>query len=151
MTGRDSFLRAICASPDDDLLRLVYAGWLEENGDLDRAAFIRARCAMARVPEYDPVRVQYWDLEGRWRPGMTAAEEEPPPLPHGLRWAVSAYRRGFLWRVEVLGRGGACRGTAGAGTDKRAASRLACRRAPLQEAGPVTAAGEALDQQPARG
>jgi uncharacterized protein (TIGR02996 family) len=92
MTGRDSFLRAICASPDDDLLRLVYAGWLEENGDLDRAAFIRARCAMARVPEYDPVRVQYWDLEGRWRPGMTAAEEEPPPLPHGLGWAVSAYR-----------------------------------------------------------
>jgi hypothetical protein len=36
-------------------------------------------------------------------------------------------------------------------TGKRAASMLASRRAPLQETGPVTAAGEALDQEPARG
>ena len=50
MTDRDSFLRALCAGPDDDLLRLAYADWLEENVNLDRAAFNRARCAMRSGP-----------------------------------------------------------------------------------------------------
>ena len=37
------FLAQILATPDDDSLRLVYADWLEEQGNLDRAQFIRAR------------------------------------------------------------------------------------------------------------
>jgi uncharacterized protein (TIGR02996 family) len=43
---RDNFIRAICASPDDDALRLVYADWLEEHGDPARADFIRLQCAV---------------------------------------------------------------------------------------------------------
>lgn len=39
--GHDSFLRAICENPDDDAPRLIYADWLDENGDADRAEFIR--------------------------------------------------------------------------------------------------------------
>jgi len=34
------FLKAICNQPDDDLVRLVYADWLEERGD-PRADFLR--------------------------------------------------------------------------------------------------------------
>ena len=34
-------LRAICEAPRDDLPRLVYCDWLEENGEVDRAAYIR--------------------------------------------------------------------------------------------------------------
>lgn len=49
MTDRESLLAAIKATPRDDLPRLVYADWLDENGtsDLDAATseFIRASVA----------------------------------------------------------------------------------------------------------
>lgn len=40
-TTRLAFLRAILSDPGDDLPRLVYADWLDENGEPDRAAYIR--------------------------------------------------------------------------------------------------------------
>src|SRR5260370_33292430 len=48
--GRDPFLRAICEAPDDDAPRLVYADWLDENGDSDRAEFIQLHIRLARDP-----------------------------------------------------------------------------------------------------
>jgi uncharacterized protein (TIGR02996 family) len=45
--GHEPFLAAIIASPDDDLPRLVYADWLDENGDPARAEFIRVQCELA--------------------------------------------------------------------------------------------------------
>src|SRR3954454_19585646 len=50
---RAGFLAAICRSPDDDAPRLVYADWLEEHGDPERAEFIRVQC------ELEPMRDQY--------------------------------------------------------------------------------------------
>ncbi len=44
-----AFVAAIVADPDDDTVRLVAADFLEENGDPDRAAFIRIQCALARL------------------------------------------------------------------------------------------------------
>jgi uncharacterized protein (TIGR02996 family) len=41
MNHDDAFLQAILDAPDDDTPRLVYADWLEEYGQPDRAAFIR--------------------------------------------------------------------------------------------------------------
>ncbi len=52
--SHDAFMRAIRAAPDDDAPRLVYADWLEENGDPARAEFIRVQCARARLPADDP-------------------------------------------------------------------------------------------------
>ena len=46
--GYEPFLRAICENPEDDTVRLVYADWLDENGDADRAEFIRVHCELAR-------------------------------------------------------------------------------------------------------
>ncbi|WP_439625976.1 TIGR02996 domain-containing protein [Gemmata sp.] len=43
------FLAAICAAPDDDTPRLVYADWLQERGDEARAEFIRVQCELARA------------------------------------------------------------------------------------------------------
>ncbi len=34
---RDAFLAAIIAQPDDDVARLVFADWLQENGQETRA------------------------------------------------------------------------------------------------------------------
>jgi uncharacterized protein (TIGR02996 family) len=42
----DAFIQAILASPNDAAARLVYADWLEEQGD-PRAAFLRADVALA--------------------------------------------------------------------------------------------------------
>ena len=43
MNHDDAFLQAILDAPDDDTPRLVYADWLEEHGQPDRAEFIRSR------------------------------------------------------------------------------------------------------------
>lgn len=46
MTDADRFLAAICAEPERDDIRLVFADWLEERGD-PRGEFIRLQCALA--------------------------------------------------------------------------------------------------------
>ena len=43
-----SFLEAIREEPADDVPRLVFADWLEDEGDYDRAEFIRVQCELAR-------------------------------------------------------------------------------------------------------
>src|SRR5437764_9153483 len=56
MTDRDALIAAIAAAPADDLPRLVYADWLEENGDPAQAAFIRGQVELARLPPRAPKR-----------------------------------------------------------------------------------------------
>ena len=48
MTDGDALLAAIIANPDDDTPRLIYADWLQENGDEDRAEFIRLQLERAQ-------------------------------------------------------------------------------------------------------
>jgi uncharacterized protein (TIGR02996 family) len=48
------FIRAILAEPEDDAPRLVFADWLEERGEGDRAAWIRASCRRAKVRSNEP-------------------------------------------------------------------------------------------------
>src|SRR5262245_50345394 len=58
----ESLLRAIRQAPEDDDLRLVYADWLEEQGRLERAEFIRVQIERARTSLDDP---RYPDLRRR--------------------------------------------------------------------------------------
>src|SRR5262245_11543098 len=51
MTDADAFLANIIADPDADAPRLVYADWLDDRGDGDRAEFIRVQCGLAKVDE----------------------------------------------------------------------------------------------------
>src|SRR5215207_7697089 len=55
LSQHESFLRAIYDAPDDDTPRLVYADFLEEHGDADKAAYIRYECEAARA---DDIRVR---------------------------------------------------------------------------------------------
>jgi uncharacterized protein (TIGR02996 family) len=50
-----AFMEDIIANPEDDTPRLVYADWLEENGDPKRAEFIRVQIEAARLVEDDPM------------------------------------------------------------------------------------------------
>jgi uncharacterized protein (TIGR02996 family) len=93
VTPRAAFLRAIHDAPDDDAPRLVYADWLDEHGDADRAAFIRVQCALARSAADDPRR-----------PGREAREQELLER-HRAEWGGLLgesfsnldFRRGFLY------------------------------------------------------
>jgi len=50
-----AFQAAIVANPDDDTVRLVAADFLEENGDADRAAFIRIQVQLAQLVTHPEV------------------------------------------------------------------------------------------------
>lgn len=55
MSDEDALLAAIYANHDEDTPRLVYADWLDENGQSERAEFIRLHILLARDPGYDVV------------------------------------------------------------------------------------------------
>ena len=48
MSDAPALLAAIRAAPADDAPRLVYADWLDEHGQAERAEFIRVQCELAR-------------------------------------------------------------------------------------------------------
>src|SRR5262245_53579877 len=45
---------AVIAHPDEDTPRLMFADWLQENGQADHAEFIRAQIEALRLPAADP-------------------------------------------------------------------------------------------------
>lgn len=49
MTQYTALLAAILATPDDDLPRKVYADWLREQGETERAEFIEVQCRIAEL------------------------------------------------------------------------------------------------------
>jgi uncharacterized protein (TIGR02996 family) len=81
------FIRSICDNSDDDTPRLIYADWLEEHGDPDRARFIRLQCDLANrglntfVLEDDPDKEELKQLlsknERRWLSEMPTNREMP--------------------------------------------------------------------------
>lgn len=96
----DALYRAICAQPDEDTPRLAYADLIEENGDSDRAHFIRKQIALANLPEYDPLAVATRqlapDLFLGWGMMHTLPEITAP-----YSWQKCEFRRGFPWKVGV--------------------------------------------------
>ena len=46
---RDALMRAILADPACDTPRLVYADWLEENGEAERAEFVRIQVRIGEI------------------------------------------------------------------------------------------------------
>jgi uncharacterized protein (TIGR02996 family) len=73
MTHEEAFLEAIREQPDDDTPRLIYADWLEEYGQPERAEFIRVQCEKERVPEGSP---RWFDLSIREEELRAAYEHE---------------------------------------------------------------------------
>jgi uncharacterized protein (TIGR02996 family) len=97
MEHEEAFLRDISEHPDDDTPRLIYADWLEEHGDADRAAFIRTQCELARLPEDDP---HADDLAFAEDALLNAHEERWAGLPGRVCPAV-VFRRGFVDEVSL--------------------------------------------------
>jgi uncharacterized protein (TIGR02996 family) len=95
-----AFLRDIKEHPEDDTPRLVYADWLEENGDADRAEFIRLQCELERLPGGDErvpeLRRRAGVMERAharaWLPAAIHALNGGSPKP----FKDGRFRRGFL-------------------------------------------------------
>ncbi|MBY0513000.1 MAG: TIGR02996 domain-containing protein [Gemmataceae bacterium] len=106
-TDAEPFLQRIRAFPDDDVPRLIFADWLDEQagelpaGERDvvraRAEFVRIQIALARVPDDDDRRpalvVAERELLDAYREPWTAAFRG---LATGLE-----FRRGFVERVTI--------------------------------------------------
>jgi uncharacterized protein (TIGR02996 family) len=60
----EGFLDAIREQPEDDTLRLIYADFLEDQGDDDRAEFVRLQVRLRRMRPSDP---QWAALDARSR------------------------------------------------------------------------------------
>jgi uncharacterized protein (TIGR02996 family) len=92
MTEDEAFLQDIVDHPEDDGPRLVYADWLEDHGDPDRAEFIRVQIELARLEEWD----ERWDeLKQREQRALRGYRQEWLGAAERLvnRWE---FRRGFL-------------------------------------------------------
>lgn len=102
LSQHEAFLRAIYDDPDDDTPRLVYADFLEENGDPDRAAFIRYACELALSDETD---LRWVQLEEETESLLQKQRVPPSAQPDGTiaqntspltwPWAESQTVRGF--------------------------------------------------------
>jgi uncharacterized protein (TIGR02996 family) len=91
MTDREALLRAIIENPADDAPRLVYADWLDEHGDPDRAEFIRltmgpAAGRAARAQELLARNGERWRAEA--------------PADRGIRWGDDL-TRGFVHQAYL--------------------------------------------------
>ena len=81
MGEREAFLQAVCDHPDDDTPRLVYADWLEEHGQPERAELVRVQVAIERDGPGAPLLARERDLLAR-----RAAEWLGPLADVGLRF-----------------------------------------------------------------
>lgn len=80
MTDRERLLRAIAAEPDEDTPRLAFADLVEEEGDPERGAFIRAHVGASAAAVWDAPKGpkksdspgDYYTMScpGRWVPSI---------------------------------------------------------------------------------
>ena len=106
---QQAFWTAIRETPEDDAPRLVYADWLEEHGEGDRAEFIRVQCALAKLgPDRRKGRRERAWLEPRekallashgdhWRAPLRAVLQGSNPWDREDGWLdCLEFRRGFI-------------------------------------------------------
>jgi uncharacterized protein (TIGR02996 family) len=92
-----AFFDRIRDEPGEDGPRLIYADWLEENGQPDRAEFVRLQVALDRLPDDDPRRPDLRDRERVLRETNEARwTADLAPLVTG--WE---FRRGVIDSVSV--------------------------------------------------
>jgi uncharacterized protein (TIGR02996 family) len=99
MSDEKGLLAAIWEHPHDDTPRLVYADWLQENGQPERAEFIRVQCERARTDEDDPGHGRLVEREAKLL--ETHRELWFAPLPPAVRIS-GPFERGFPY--PLLGR-----------------------------------------------
>jgi uncharacterized protein (TIGR02996 family) len=103
--SHEGFLGASRERPEDDAPRLIYADWLEEHGQSDRAEFIRLQIELAPLDLDDPRRSALKDREvelmtahrGEWLEDLVqiAAAE--------CWWFHRGFPAGLEWQMRFSG------------------------------------------------
>jgi uncharacterized protein (TIGR02996 family) len=92
MSDEAALLAAIQAHPDEDTPRLMYADWLDEHGQPERAEFIRLQCAPDAGEAAEDRATELEERNGaKWLAGL-------PQLPAGAHWG---FRRGFPEYLDI--------------------------------------------------
>jgi uncharacterized protein (TIGR02996 family) len=98
---RAALMRAVCENPDEDTPRLVFADWLQENGEPKYAEFVRLQVRHAELLRYGAPDTEdfarkareLWLRFGvRWQAAL--------PQVKGVGWH-NAFFRGFVERAIV--------------------------------------------------
>jgi len=125
----DALLASILDRPEDDLPRLVFADWLDKNGEHDRSEFIRVGCELARsiavekCGECGAIRgahahanncsvntliERHRELLGPWKPGSYGENQfkwfvDNPVgrVLYAAEYAGPTIRRGFIESVRL--------------------------------------------------
>jgi uncharacterized protein (TIGR02996 family) len=113
MADLDGILGSVCDHPGDRSHRLVFADCCSENGQDDRAEFVRLQLKLEDTPEYDPAR---FEIEERaldllaehrdeWLASLPAwAQREPITFRQGLPGEIRLPPGRFLTQGERLAR-----------------------------------------------
>src|SRR5258708_31097953 len=99
MNYDQAFLQDVLDAPDDDVPRLVYADWLEDNGEPDRAEFIRLQIRLCREGGFGADEAA--EMEARIEQLRLAHDDEwaGPVVSHlATGWS---FQRGFVEAVTV--------------------------------------------------
>jgi uncharacterized protein (TIGR02996 family) len=100
------FLSDIRTNSDDDGLRLIYADWLQENGQSSRAEFIRVQLELARLDDEDLRRETLADRQDELL--ATNGEEWRSAFVDGPWPQHAKFHRGFLEEAVVRTQDEAC-------------------------------------------
>lgn len=103
MSDGDALLKSIIANRDDDTPRLVYADWLEENEQTDRAEFIRLTISYLRLTQLHEQLQAIREDSDQLREVSNAWLETSwkPHLPAGCSWCRQDLKqRGFVEEIE---------------------------------------------------
>lgn len=87
----EALLRGVFQDPDDDTPRLVFADFLEENGETERAVLVRLQCEHAREKARSPRARELERAVGPLLERVRSAAVDP--LPEGV---YAEFHRGFL-------------------------------------------------------
>jgi uncharacterized protein (TIGR02996 family) len=93
-----AFVQAIAETPDDDTPRLVYADWLDEHGDPQRAELIRVQCELVRAGVITYARQT--ELQARERELLLVCQARWRGRT-GLDLSYATWRRGFIDEVSL--------------------------------------------------
>jgi uncharacterized protein (TIGR02996 family) len=95
-TSDQGFLAEICKNPEDDTMRLIYADWLEDQGD-PRGEFISVQCELARLDPDDPRHPGLVERERALLARHESAWRAALPVIEGIKWG--RFARGFVATV----------------------------------------------------
>jgi uncharacterized protein (TIGR02996 family) len=99
MSDRDALLHAIAARPEEDTPRLMYADWLEENGEPERADFVRTQVLIAQPGRTNEEQFHLVRKNVAYMQDWTRQWKEQLPRVPGIEWGD--FNRGLIEEVQA--------------------------------------------------